>query len=113
MSSFRPPLSSKNGATSAQLVVVHMMTGQLMRVAGSLVVLDVVGVYVYCLRVKGVHPPSHPWSGITLILLAIAVMLNRGSVQGRLAWGLSGGTLLVAVLWTVAAVLSSRTGLHH
>ena len=65
-----------------------------------LVILMVILVYAYCLGLKGIYPPSHPWSGITLILLSGLILKSRGSV-GLL---LSGATVLSAGLWALAAI---------
>jgi len=43
-----------------------------------LVILMVILVYAYCLGLKGSYPPSHPWSGITLILLSGLILKSRG-----------------------------------
>jgi len=65
-----------------------------------LVILIVILVYAYCLGLKGIYPPSHPWSGITLILLSGLILKSRGPV-GLL---LSGATVLSAGLWAFAAI---------
>ena len=51
------------------------------RISAVLVVLDVVAVYLYCLRRKGVYPPSHPWSGITLLLLSVGMIVGFGNLR--------------------------------
>ena len=68
--------------------------------AAVLVILMVILVYAYCLGVKGIYPPSHPWSGITLILLSGLILKSRGPV-GLL---LSGAAVLSAGLLAFAAI---------
>ena len=79
---------------------------QLAKIAGVLVMLDVIAVYAYGLATKGVYPPSHPWSGITLILLALGLILTRPLRVNR-ASRLAMVVLvpLSAGFWTLAAFL--------
>jgi hypothetical protein len=67
------------------------------------VILIVMAVYAYCLGIKDVYPPSHPWSGIALILLSVGVMRkSRRPVRGL--WVVAVGSLLAAALWGLAAI---------
>jgi len=76
---------------------------RLLKTVGVLVILDVITVYGYCLGTKGVYPPSHPWSGIALILLSVVLTVKlRGQVT---SWVFLVATVLSAGLWTFAAVL--------
>ena len=77
---------------------------QLTKSVGVLVLLDIIGVYVYCLGLKKTYPPSHPWSGITLMLLSAGMMLKAWRSAGLLSWVMIGLTVLAASLWTVAAM---------
>jgi hypothetical protein len=86
---------------------------QIGKAVAVLVILDVIVVYVYCLRIRRVYPPSHPWSGFALILLSILVLRpssffssDAGFTQGTV-WFLATVTfsVLAAGLWTFAAML--------
>ena len=79
------------------------------RISAVLVVLDVVAVYLYCLRRKGVYPPSHPWSGITLLLLSVGMIVGFGNLE-RLNPSIFSRVYLAALilstsLWTISALL--------
>jgi hypothetical protein len=82
---------------------VEMPMGQFPKFLSAFVMLDVVAVYAYCLRIKGVYPPSHPWSGITLILLSVGLAGLRSHAQLPL-WMISAAAVLSAGFWTVAAI---------
>jgi hypothetical protein len=76
------------------------------------VLADVAGVYAYTLGIRGVYPPSHPWSGITLGLLAVGMMLkgrrrDRLSSPQRSLYAFAALILLSASLWTAAAMQGS------
>src|SRR5262245_6722889 len=81
---------------------VDMLIERLRRLVAVLAILMVILVYAYSLGLKGIYPPSHPWSGITLILLSGLTLKSRGPVG--LLWMLSGATVLSAGLWAVAAI---------
>jgi hypothetical protein len=80
---------------------------------GAVAVLaDVAGVYAYTLGIRGVYPPSHPWSGLTLGLMAVGMMLKvrRGDQLNspqRSLYVFAALILLSASLWTAAAVQGS------
>ena len=79
----------------------------MLNVIAGVVVLDVFAVYIYCLRLKGVYPPSHPWSGISLVFLSGAIVLGARQldrVNPTPPWVVAGGLLLSAGLWTFAAL---------
>ena len=77
----------------------------MLKTVAALLVLDVIAVYAYSLRVKGVYPPSHPWSGIALILLAGTVGFSHVATSNPLPqWVVAGGVLLSAGFWTFAAI---------
>lgn len=90
-------------------------TRQIGKAVAALVILDVIAVYVYCLHIRGVYPPSHPWSGLALILLSIVVLrpwrffstCDAGFTQESVWVFLATITLVVlgAGLWTFAAML--------
>ena len=76
---------------------------QLRKFLSALVMLDVVAVYAYCVGIRGVYPPSHPWSGFTLILLSVGLAGLR--LQAQLPWWMiAAATVLSAGLWTIAAI---------
>jgi hypothetical protein len=79
------------------------------RISAVLVVLDVVAVYLYCLRRKGVYPPSHPWSGITLLLLSVGMIVGFGNLErpnpSIFSWVYLAALILSASLWTISALL--------
>jgi hypothetical protein len=79
------------------------------RISPVLVVLDVVAVYLYCLRGKGVYPPSHPWSGVTLLLLSVAMIGGFGKLErpnpSIFSWVYLAALILSASLWTISALL--------
>jgi hypothetical protein len=79
------------------------------RISPVLVVLDVVAVYLYCLRGKGVYPPSHPWSGVTLLLLSVAMIRGFGNRErpnpSIFSWVYLAALILSASLWTISALL--------
>jgi hypothetical protein len=79
------------------------------RISAVLVVLDVVAVYLYCLRGKGVYPPSHPWSGITLLLLSVGMIVGFGNPErpnpSIFSWVYLAALILSASLWTISALL--------
>jgi len=85
-----------------------MATYDIGSVSAFLVFLDVIAVYAYCLSIKGVYPPSHPWSGLALLLLSVA-MISRGrnraqsdpSIFPRVLVAL---VMLSAGLWSVSAL---------
>jgi hypothetical protein len=88
-----------------------MPTGRLLNSVAALVILDVVAVYGACLSLKGTYPPSHPWSGITLVLLSLRLIpgllgRHRLNPSSPGVWLYSGGVVLSAGLWTVAAILT-------
>jgi hypothetical protein len=82
-----------------------MPTDRFAKSVAVLVMLDVIIVYTYCLRIKGLYPPSHPWSGITLILLSIGLTQKFRGPVSRSLWLFLIGTVLAAGLWTFAAIL--------
>lgn len=77
------------------------------RVAGALVLVDVLAVYLYSRASIGAYPPSHPWSAIALLVLSLG-MMRRSSVLGW--WNSSMPVpaialgVLAAALWTAAAL---------
>lgn len=79
-----------------------MTTADVRWVAGVLVVLDVIAVYAFTLGLRRRYPPSHPWSGIALLLLAVGMVRLSAAMpaQGSMVLG-----VLAAALWTVAAVV--------
>jgi len=81
---------------------VDMSIERLQTFVAVLVILMVILVYAYCLELKGTYPPSHPWSGITLILLSGLALKSRGPVGPW--WLLPGATVLAAGLWVFAAI---------
>jgi hypothetical protein len=80
-----------------------MLIDQLRKFLPAVVILEVVAVYAYCLGVKGVYPPSHPWSGISLILLSVGLAGWRHQTQLPL-WMISAAAVLSAGFWTIAAI---------
>jgi hypothetical protein len=100
----------------AQLVIwrrchayTDMTIYDLGRISAVLVVLDVVAVYLHCRRRKGVYPPSHPWSGITLLLLSVGMIVGFGNLE-RPNPSISSCVYLAALilsasLWTISALL--------
>jgi hypothetical protein len=86
---------------------IDMPIDRIPKSVATLVILDVIAVYVYCLRIKGVYPPSHPWSGFALILMAISILLVPRLTQVAFPWwALSATVVLAAGLWTFAAMHS-------
>jgi hypothetical protein len=85
---------------------MNMTTDQFAKSVAILVMLDVIAVYAYCLRIKGGYPPSHPWSGISLILLSAAMMMMKAREDSaRLPVRVFLVALAVAAgLWTLAAI---------
>jgi hypothetical protein len=88
-----------------------MPTGQVLNSVAAFVILDVVAVYVACLSLKGTYPPSHPWSAIALVLLALRLipgLLGRPwlNPSSPWLWLYSSGVVLSAGFWTVAAILT-------
>jgi hypothetical protein len=82
---------------------VDMPIERFQKIAAVFVILMVILVYAYCLGLKRIYPPSHPWSGITLMLLSVGLLLkSRGPVGLR--WVLSGATVFSAGLWAFAAI---------
>ena len=56
---------------------------------------------------ENVYPPSHPWSGFALILMAISILLVSRLTQVAFPWwALSATVVLAAGLWTFAAMHS-------
>lgn len=83
-----------------------------MKLVIALLIVDLIAVYAYCLGVQGRYPPSHPWSGITLILIVVSLILQsrdterRNAARGPFAMWVAAALLVIAAgLWTVAAVL--------
>ena len=84
-----------------------MPTGPLLNSVAALLILDVVAVYGACLSLKGTYPPSHPWSGITLVLGSLTLMLLGQQLNPPSPWlclSSCGFVLLGAGFWTVAAI---------
>lgn len=84
------------------------MLNYLPAIAGVLVILDVIAVYLYSVSLKSRYPPSNPWSGITLAFLAIILLYpylqrDRGIAAGWL-YVVAILAVLSASLWTVAAM---------
>ena len=79
-----------------------MTTVDVGRVAGVLVVLDVIAVYAFTLGIRRAYPPSHPWSGIALLLLAVGMVRLSSALPAQ--WSMVFG-VLAAALWTVAALV--------
>ena len=81
----------------------------LTRVSAVLVMLDVVAVYLYCLNTTGGYPRSHPWSGITLLLMSVVAIVEFGNRErpkpSVLSWVYLAGLILSASLWSMAASL--------
>ena len=90
-----------------------MLLSQLPKIAGALVILDVIAVYAYSLRINGRHPPSNPWSGIALVLLAVILLRpylqrNPVAVPRRVSREIAVAAVAAAVaasLWTVSAIV--------
>jgi hypothetical protein len=75
------------------------------KIAGILMMVNVIAVYAYGLASKGVYPPSHPWSGISLIVLSLSLILTRRSRVNRVT---RLGLVLVVLsssVWTWTALL--------
>lgn len=73
----------------------------LQRTLGLLTAAMVIGVYAYAYS-RGRMPPSHPWSGITLSLLAaraIFTPVKAGEPPKQAGWVLSGLAILSALAW--------------
>ena len=90
-----------------------MLVHQILKMIAPLLILDVLAVYAYSLKIKGRYPPSHPWSGFTLVLLSVVLIrrLRNGqrlnSEKLRLqAWLFAAGAAISAGFWTVAAILA-------
>ena len=90
-----------------------MSINQIRKIVAGLVVLDVIAVYVYSLTIKGHYPPSHPWSGITLVLMAVNLIRESrhgeglSPVESRFpVWTFAAAAAVSAGLWTVAAMLA-------
>jgi hypothetical protein len=80
-----------------------MPIDQVQKLVAALMMLDLVAVYAYCLGINGVYPPSHPWSGITLIVLSVGLV--RSPRQAKLpGWTASALAVLGAGFWTLAAI---------
>ena len=77
------------------------LSGRLQTLVAILVLLDVIAVYAYCLGLKSIYPPSHPWSGLTLILLSTVMLWRR---PAGLMWVGLCGIALSAGLWTLASI---------
>jgi hypothetical protein len=81
----------------------------LRKIAAVLIVLDVVAVYLYCLGRNGVYPPSHPWSGITLLLLSVVMIVGFGNQErpnpSIFSWVYVAALVLSAGLWSISAIL--------
>jgi hypothetical protein len=80
-----------------------MPIDQLRTFVSAFVMLDVLAVYAYCLGINGVYPPSHPWSGITLILLSAGLAGSRRPAEVPM-WLISATAVLSAGAWTLAAI---------
>jgi hypothetical protein len=81
----------------------------ILQFAAVAVLADVAGVYAYTLGIRGVYPPSHPWSGATLGLMAVIMMLrvrrgDRLNPPQRSLYVFAALILLSASLWTAAAM---------
>jgi hypothetical protein len=72
------------------------------KVSAVLILLDVIAVYLYCLLIRGVYPPSHPWSGFALLLLSVVLIRAVPSRFSRVSVALA---MLSAGLWTVSAIV--------
>ena len=88
-----------------------MPSNRVLKSVAAVVLVDVAAVYAFCRFLRGVYPPSHPWSGITLVLLAAGLVPGllggRGVRRDRsAAWLYVAGLLFSASAWTVAAGLS-------
>jgi len=90
-----------------------MLVHQILKMITPLLILDVTGVYAYSLNIKARYPPSHPWSGITLVLLSVVLILHLRNGQRvnpaklRLQASLfAAAAVISASLWTVAAILA-------
>ena len=95
-------LSSLSPGDADRAQQVDMLIERLQKLVAVLAILMVILVYAYSLGLKGIYPPSHPWSGITLILLSGVILKARG--PAGLLWVLSGATVLSAGLWAFAAI---------
>ena len=90
-----------------------MLVHQILKIITPLLILDVIAVYAYSLNIKGRYPPSHPWSGIALVLLSVVLIsrlrngqrLNSAKAQSQ-TWLFAAGAAISAGLWTVAAILA-------
>jgi hypothetical protein len=89
-----------------------MLVHQILKMITPLLILDVIAVYAYSLNIKARYPPSHPWSGITLVLLSVVPILHLRNSQRvnpaklRLQASLFAAATGIAGLWTVAAILA-------
>ena len=90
-----------------------MLVHQILKMITPLLILDVIAVYAYSLNIKARYPPSHPWSGITLVLLSVVLILHLRNSQRvnpvKLRFQaslLAAATVISAGLWTVAAILA-------
>jgi hypothetical protein len=79
------------------------------RLSALLILAVVLVVYTHALRV-GHWPPSHPWSGVTLVILAVGQAFTPTAPEtSPLRWArLAGGALGcgAALMWLVAAFAS-------
>ena len=86
-----------------------MATYDIGKVAAVLVCLDVVVVYLYCFSIRGGYPPSHPWSGLALLLLSVGMI--RGVRNRERPTPLKFSQMYVALvmlsagIWTLAAIV--------
>ena len=90
-----------------------MLVHQILKMITPLLILDVIAVYAYSLNIKARYPPSRPWSGITLVLLSVVLILHLCNGQRvnpaklRLRASLfAAAAVISAGLWTVAAILA-------
>lgn len=91
-----------DGPIDAYELGATMTTVDVGWVAGVLVVLDVIAVYAFTLGIRRACPPSHPWSGIALLLLAVGMVRLSSAMPAQ--WPMVFG-VLAAALWTVAALV--------
>lgn len=73
------------------------------RIAGAIILGLVIATYAFALR-TGVRPPSHPWSGITLVILS-GMLWFGGRAGGVYPLWFAAVGLPSALFWVRAAAL--------
>jgi hypothetical protein len=75
---------------------------------GGFLLVAVALVYVMSWR-AGRWPPSHPWSGITLVALAVGQLVNRSPDRSRLLTVLRIASAILAIVGACLWLASSLT----